>query len=100
MAMKLMLQKRNQWNRYKNILKARYRGWKYSEFLEYYKLRELIKKYSDYIHYPIKIEQEVPAGSEGDGADKKIITKKRMGNNQLNGTALEKAKDRNYWWRI
>ncbi len=49
---------------------------KYSEFLEYYKLRELIKKYSDYIHYPIKIEQEVPAGSEDDGADKKIITKK------------------------
>ena len=34
---------------------------KYSEFLSYYKQRELIKKYSDYIHYPIKIEAETPA---------------------------------------
>ncbi len=34
---------------------------KYSEYLEYYKLRELIKRYSDYIHYPIKIENEVTA---------------------------------------
>lgn len=28
----------------------------YSEYLEEYKLKELIKKYSDYIHYPIKME--------------------------------------------
>lgn len=32
----------------------------YSEYLQYYKLRELIKRYSDYIHYPVKIEKEVP----------------------------------------
>ena len=50
---------------------------KYSEFLEYYKLRELIKRYSDYIHYPIKIQQEVPVSDEGnkDNPEKKISTK-------------------------
>ena len=31
---------------------------KYSEFLEEYKLQELIKKYSDYIRYPIKMGTE------------------------------------------
>ena len=31
---------------------------KYSEFLEDYKLQELIKKYSDYIRYPIKMGTE------------------------------------------
>ena len=30
----------------------------YSDFLEEYKLRELVKKYSNYIHYPIKMEVE------------------------------------------
>lgn len=29
---------------------------KYSDYLEEYKIRELIKKYSDYIRYPIKME--------------------------------------------
>ena len=48
---------------------------KFSEFMEYYKLRELIKKYSDYIHYPIKIENEVPAAEE-DADGNKITTKK------------------------
>ncbi len=50
---------------------------KYSEFMEYYKLRELIKRYSDYIHYPIKIEREVPVSSAQNGeneTDKKIVT--------------------------
>lgn len=51
---------------------------KYSEYLEYYKLRELIKRYSDYIHYPIKIENEVPVADDSgeENADKKITTKK------------------------
>lgn len=49
---------------------------KYSEFMEYYKLRELIKRYSDYIHYPIKLETEVPVADEtSEGEDKKITTK-------------------------
>ena len=29
---------------------------KYSEYLEEYKLRELVKKYSDYIRYPVRME--------------------------------------------
>ena len=49
---------------------------KFSEFMEYYKLRELIKKYSDYIHYPIKLESEVPAAAEPvEGEENKITTK-------------------------
>lgn len=32
---------------------------KYSEFLETYRLRSLIRKYSDYIAYPIKMEEHV-----------------------------------------
>lgn len=31
---------------------------KYSDFLESYKIQEIIKKYSDYIRYPIKMEVE------------------------------------------
>ncbi len=30
--------------------------YKYSDFLTEYKIREIIKKYSDYINYPIKME--------------------------------------------
>ena len=46
-----------------------------SEYLEYYKLRELIKRYSDYIRYPIKLETEVPVAGEENG-EKKIETAK------------------------
>ena len=48
----------------------------YSEYLEYYKLRELIKRYSDYIRYPIKIEKEVPVKSANtkEGEPNKIET--------------------------
>ncbi|MBQ8451465.1 MAG: molecular chaperone HtpG [Clostridia bacterium] len=46
---------------------------RYTEFLEYYKLRELIKRYSDYIRYPIQIEHTVPVAAEGD--EKKIENK-------------------------
>ena len=46
---------------------------KFTEFLEYYKLRELIKRYSDYIRYPIKLENETPVAAEDDS--KKIATK-------------------------
>ncbi len=49
---------------------------KYSEFLEYYKLRELIKKYSDYIHYPIKIENEVTAMPDENAENSTQMTKK------------------------
>ncbi len=58
---------------------------KFSEYLEYYKLRELIKKYSDYIRYPIKIEQEVPAASKAENEDNKEDNKE---NNKIE-TKLE-----------
>ena len=38
---------------------------KYSEFLEEYRIRGLIKKYSDYIRYPIKMEVENERLKEG-----------------------------------
>lgn len=38
----------------------------YDEFLEPYRLRSLVKKYSDYIRYPIQMEVEVPPSSSED----------------------------------
>ena len=38
-------------------LKADTEDEKYSEFLDEYKIRELIRKYSDYIRYPIRMEE-------------------------------------------
>ncbi len=47
---------------------------KYSEFLEEYKLRGLVKKYSDYIRYPIKTE--VTRSEKKDGSDEyETVTK-------------------------
>ncbi len=39
--------------------------YKYSEYLEEYKLRSIIKKYSDYIRYPIKMQVENSVLKEG-----------------------------------
>lgn len=58
----------------KIYLKADTEDDRYSEFMEYYKLRELIKRYSDYIRYPIKIENEVPAADETTDENGKRIT--------------------------
>jgi molecular chaperone HtpG len=41
----------------------------YSEFLEVYRLRQLIKKYSDYIRYPIKMDIEKSRPVETDETD-------------------------------
>lgn len=38
---------------------------KYSEFIDEYKIRELVKRYSDYIRYPIKMEVEHSRKKEG-----------------------------------
>ncbi len=58
-------------------LKADLEDEKYSEYLEEYKLRELIKRYSDYIHYPIKIETDEPIrAGESAGQDNVIGTRK------------------------
>lgn len=42
----------------------------YSEFLETYRLRQLIKKYSDYIRYPIRMEIEKTRAVETGETDK------------------------------
>jgi molecular chaperone HtpG len=44
----------------------------YDEFLEQYRIEEIVKKYSDYIRYPIRMEMEKTRVKEGtDGEDKK-----------------------------
>ena len=48
----------------------------YDEFLEDYKIQEIVKKYSDYIRYPIKMEvtrKELKEGSKDEYEDKKEI---------------------------
>ncbi len=41
----------------------------YSEFLTQWKIKSLVKKYSDYIHYPIKFDMEHDHLKEGTGTD-------------------------------
>ncbi len=48
----------------------------YSEFLQEYRIRQLVKKYSDYIRYPIKMEVERTRPAEGD--DKKTEKYKEL----------------------
>jgi len=43
---------------------------KYSEFLEQYKIKSLVKKYSDYIRFPIKMEMTKSRRVETEGEDK------------------------------
>ena len=46
-------------------LKADSEGESYSEFLEQHRIHGLVKKYSDYIHYPIIMEMQMPKMKEG-----------------------------------
>ena len=46
---------------------------KYSEFLENYKIQEIIKKYSDYISYPIQMDVEHEKTKEGSKETEKVI---------------------------
>lgn len=51
----------------------------YDEFLEQYRIQALVKKYSDYIRFPIKMEMErteYPEKKDGDEKDPKPITVK------------------------
>ncbi len=43
---------------------------KYSEFLETYRLRELVKKYSDFLHYPIRMLLPTQKKKEGSSEEK------------------------------
>ena len=48
----------------------------YDEYLEDYKIQEIVKKYSDYIRYPIKMEvtrKELKEGSKDEYEDKKEV---------------------------
>lgn len=61
---------------------------KYGEFLETYRLRQLIKKYSDYIRYPIKMDIEKYETVETDETDedgkKKTKSEKRIEEETIN----------------
>ena len=52
-------------------LKADADGEDYGRFLESYTIEGLIKKYSDYIRYPIRMEKEVYASDESELTEKK-----------------------------
>ena len=51
-------------------LKADTEDENYSRFLEEYTIRELVKKYSDYIRYPIRMECEKSRKKEDSPEDK------------------------------
>lgn len=42
---------------------------KYSDFLEQYRIKELVKKYSDYIRFPVKMEMKKSRRIETEGED-------------------------------
>ena len=56
---------------------------KYSEFLQEYKLRELIKKYSDYIRYPIKMTVTRNEKKEGTENEYEEVTKTEVLNSMV-----------------
>lgn len=60
-------------------------GEKYSEYLDAYKIRELVKKYSDYIRYPIKmdIERTENTAAEGEEAKYEKVTKHKTLNSMV-----------------
>ena len=55
---------------------------KYSEFLEQYKLRSLVKKYSDYIRYPIKMAVSTSKKKE-DSDEYETVTEVQTLNNMV-----------------
>ena len=52
------------------VLKEDSKEEKYSEFLQEYKIRSLVRKYSDYIRYPIRMEVEKTRKKEDSPEDK------------------------------
>jgi len=56
---------------------------KYSEFLEEYKLRSLVKKYSDYIRYPIKMSVTRKEKKEGTENEYEDVTKVEVLNSMV-----------------
>ena len=75
----------------------------YDEFLTPYKIKELVKKYSDYIRYPIKMDVEHEKLKEGTGVDgKEPEYEKEIVNETLNSMipiwkkAKSELKDEDY----
>ena len=56
---------------------------KYSEFLEEYRIRGLIKKYSDYIRYPIKMEVENEKLKDGSDNEYETVTETEVLNSMI-----------------
>ncbi len=56
---------------------------KYSEFLDTYKIQGIIKKYSDYIRYPIIMEVEKSKLKEGSDKDYETYTEKETINSMI-----------------
>ena len=75
----------------------------YDEFLTPYKIKELVKKYSDYIRYPIKMDVEHEKLREGTGVDgkepeydKEIVTETLNSQIPIWKKAKSELKDEDY----
>lgn len=75
----------------------------YDEFLTPYKIKELVKKYSDYIRYPIKMDVEHEKLKEGTGVDgkepeyeKEIVTETLNSRIPIWKKAKSELKDEDY----
>ncbi len=56
---------------------------KYSDFLEFYKIQSLVKKYSDYIRHPIKADFETSQLKEGTEDEYETIVEERTLNSMI-----------------
>lgn len=56
---------------------------KYSEFLDSYRISALVKKYSDYIRYPITMEMETSRKKEGSEDEYETVTEERTLNSMV-----------------
>ena len=72
---------------------------KFSDYLESYRISQLVKKYSDYIRYPIKMMVESERLKEGtgkDGKDPGIRDLYRRPYPEQHGADLEEEQERGY----
>lgn len=65
---------------------------KYSEFLDEYKIQELIRKYSDYIRYPIKMDLEHKHKKEGTENEYETLVETETINSMIPIWKREKSK--------
>ena len=56
---------------------------KYGDFLEEYRLRELVRKYSDYIRYPIRMEVEERRPKEGEDGQYETVREMKTLNSMV-----------------